>query len=244
MNERIIDKIKRLIRCERSIRKTVGTSGLYGTSTAEEAATFAATIQRLCINHKIEPAQLHLDDETAQAKIDHEEYATSRTKRCGYGARITGEDSHLMHVVSRAHFCQAIGMPRTNCILIIGEEQDRAVCVEMFQYLRRAMRVAAIIEEEAQHKRRRTVRRFKYWFCLGFVQIIEKRYRELRAQADATSTALVKADALVKQYVAENFETKTARGYHAPGRMNLEAALAGMRTAHSVDLKTNVMAGG
>lgn len=235
MIERIIDKIKKLIRHERSARKC---------STPEEASAFAAKIQQLCIDHKISVDHLSVDDETAGGKINHEEFATSRAARYGYRQCVRGEDSRLMHAVAGAHFCQAIVMAHSNCILIIGEEQDRAVCVEMFQFLRRAMRVGAIREEEAQKKARRTVRRFFYWFCLGFVQTIDKRYQELRAQADAASTALAKADALVKRYVAENFETHTTPTRKVKGRMNLEAALAGMQHGHRVSLSSRVMGGG
>jgi hypothetical protein len=48
VNTRIIDLIKKLIRHERSAREC---------STAEEAAAFAAKIQQLCIEHKIEAEQ-------------------------------------------------------------------------------------------------------------------------------------------------------------------------------------------
>ena len=232
MNDRIIDLIKKLIRHERSARKC---------STPEEAAAFASKIQQLCIDHKIAAEQVSVDDETAKPRVDHEEFATSRTARFGYGQHVRGEDSRLMRIVSQAHFCKSLELAQSNCILLAGEEQDRAVCLEMFEYLRRAMRVGAIRAEDEQRKRRRTVRRFRYWFCLGFVQIIEKRYVELRAAADNTTQALVRADALVKQYVAENFETTTSPTRRVKGRMNLEAALAGMRHGHAVSLSTKVI---
>ena len=234
MNERIIDLIKKLIRHERSARKC---------STPEEAAAFAAKVQQLCIDHKIAAERISVDDETTAnaARIDHEKFATSRSARFGYGVSVRGEDSRLMQIIARAHFCKALSVIQSNCILIVGEEQDRAVCIEMFQYLRSTMRIAAIREEDIQRKRRRTVRRFFYWFCLGFVQTIEKRYAQLRAAADNTTTALVRADALVKQYVAENFETVESKPRRTKGRMNLEAALAGMRHGHAVSLSKNVV---
>jgi len=98
MNTRIIDLIKKLIRHERSARKC---------STAEEASAFAAKIQQLCIDHKIEAEQLSLDDETAQQKISHDDFVVGRKERYGYRVSVRGEDGRLMNIVAHAHFCAA-----------------------------------------------------------------------------------------------------------------------------------------
>ncbi len=231
MNTRIIDLIKKLIRHERSARKC---------STAEEASAFAAKIQQLCIDHKIEAEQLQVDDETERQGIGEEVFSPYRRRWRGRGVYVSGEDSRLMHVVADAHFCQAIVMAQTNCVLVIGEEQDRAVCVEMFQFLRRIMRSAAVMEEALQRKRRRSARGFRYYFTVGFTQTIDKRYRELRAAADNTTTALVRTDTLVRAYVTENYETKSATR-RPNGRQNIDALYAGFRHGHQVDLKTNIV---
>src|SRR6266478_9558555 len=99
MNTRIIDLIKKLIRHERSARKC---------STAEEASAFAAKIQQLCIDHKIEAEQLQVDDETERQGIGEEVFSPYRRRWRGRGVYVSGEDSRLMHVVADAHFCQAI----------------------------------------------------------------------------------------------------------------------------------------
>jgi hypothetical protein len=232
MSNRIIDLIKKLIKHERSARKC---------STPEEAEAFAAKIQQLCIDHKIEAEQLNVDDDAAQQGIGEELFSPSRKKWRGRGVYVSGEDSRLMHVVATAHFCQAIVMAQTNCILVVGEEQDRAVCVEMFQFLRRTMRTNAVKEEAEQRRRRRSIRKFRYYFTLGFTRVIDRRYHELREAADNTTTALVRADALVKIYVTEKYETVPHAVRQPKGRQNNDALFAGMRHGHQVSLATNVV---
>ncbi len=232
-NNRIIDLTKKLIRHERSARKC---------STPEEAAAFAAKIQQLCIENKIAVEQIDLTTEdTEKRKIGEEVFSAHRTKYRGRGVYVDGQDSRLMRVVSAAHFCQAIVIKGTNCILIVGEEQDRAVTVAMFQFLRRTMRSAATAEEALQLKRRRPIRKFRHYFCLGFINVIDERYREMRAAAENTTTALVRADALVKRYVTEKFEVKESTRRKPKGRMNLDAIFAGSRHAHQVSLSKAVM---
>ena len=69
MNQRIIDKIKKLIKHERSARQV---------STPEEAAAFAARIQQLCIQHKIDAETISVDEEADPAKSRTAPFA----KRC------------------------------------------------------------------------------------------------------------------------------------------------------------------
>src|SRR5688500_11087673 len=114
--ERIIDKIKKLIRHQ------------GGNRTVEEIAAFAAKINQLCIDHKISAEQVRIDDEPKET-IGEERVAAGagRTLRYGRGARVPREDSSLMLVVASAHFCHAILIPQSNLILVIGAEEDRAV---------------------------------------------------------------------------------------------------------------------
>lgn len=239
MNERFIDRIKKLIRHERHVRRNVGAGGC----TPEEAAKFAAKIQQLCIDHKIEAEQISVDEEKPGKGIGHEDFTTTgRKERYGYRVSVRGEDGRLMHIVAHAHFCEAIVITHSNCITLVGEEQDRAVCIEMFKHLRRTMLAGSRRGEAEQRRARRTARKFHYWYCLGFVQTIERRYRDLREAAENKTTALVKADALVKQYAHEMFEIKTT-SFKAKGRRNLHAKLLGMIDADNVSLAANVVAG-
>lgn len=230
MNDRIIDKIKKLIRHERSAREV---------STPEEAAAFAAKIQQLCIDNKIEAEQVNVDNEPERgAAIGDEGYSTGREKK-QYWSRVSGEDNRLMYVVAKAHFCSAFANTGTNIITLVGEEQDRAVCKAMFEYLREAMRRGASVARQAQLKQRRTVRQFRRDFCYGFTAAISERYEQMRAAADNTTMALVRADALVKAYVDSKFKVKT-RENALDGRKNWAAMNAGMKHGEEVSLATNV----
>lgn len=241
MNTRIVELIKKLIRHERSTRRGAGTSGMYGTSTAEEAAAFAAKIQQLCIEHKIAADQVNVDDEQPTTRIDEEVFSPYKKRWRGPGEYVTGEDSRLMAVVSTALFCQAIIIPRTNCVMIIGEDQDRAVCIEMFSYLRRSMRSAFTRHQALRRRQRRTIRKARYYFTLGFTRAIYDRYEETRAAADNTTTALVKADTMVRAYVSEKYETKSCTARQPQGRQNHEAYWAGQIHGREVSLATNVI---
>lgn len=231
MNERIIDLIKKLIRHERSARNV---------STPEEAAQFAAKIQQLCIKHKIDAENINVEEETATgSQIGDEEYVTGRARRT-WSSRVSAEDSILINCVAKAYFCCAIVNKGTNLVTLVGEEQDRAVCKAMFEYLRDQMRRGCQIARREQVKRRRTVKRFRYFYCLGFVSAIARRYEEMRGAADNTTTALVRADALVKAHVEANYKT-TMRSRSLDGRKNWAAIDTGTRHGHQVNLATNVV---
>jgi len=227
--ERIIDKIKKLIKHQ------------GGNRTQEEAAAFAEKIQQLCIDHKIAAEQVRVDDEPEE-KIGEERVAAGagRTLRYGDGARVPREDSSLMLAVAKAHFCEAILIPRTNTILVVGAEEDRAVVVEMFRFLVSTMKRLGRIEEEKTRRARRSVRKFKPYFYQGFTSAVHRRYRDMRETSECT--ALVRADALVKRYVESNYETVKVKSRKQP-RINKNAYFAGVVAGRNVSLGTNVIGG-
>ena len=109
----------------------------------------------------------------------------------------------------------------------------------MFDYLREQMSRGCSRARREHIKRRRTVRRFRYFFCLGFVGAIADRYVEMREAADNITTALVRADALVKSYVDQNYQT-TMKSTSLDGRKNWAAIGAGRAHGRQVSLATNV----
>jgi hypothetical protein len=115
------------------------------------------------------------------------------------------------------------------------------VCIEMFSYLRRSMRSGFAKHQALRRRQRRTVRKARYYFTLGFTRAIDGRYREMRAAADNTTTALVKADAMVRAYVTEKYETKSRPGRQPKGRQNHESFWAGQHHGREVSLATNVV---
>jgi len=231
--ERIIDKIKKLIRHEQSARSC---------STKEEAAAFAAKIHELLAQHKINLSEVAVDDESAKAKVGEEEVQTGRKLRYG-GGYVPLEDNCLMNVIAKAHFCQAVLLAGTNVILVVGEEQDRAVVVEMFRFLLSTMKRLARIEEEVTRKKRLSVRKFKPYFYRGFTYAVWQRYDALQ-QKESECTALVRANALVKAYVAEKHKTEEVKTRKRKGRHNRHGYFAGLHHGRQVDLGTNVMGGG
>jgi len=231
--KRIVDKIRKLIRHEQSAR-TVGTT--------EEATAFSAKIQQLCIQHKISVDQVRLDDEAEHERVGEERVrAGSHSVRYGRG-NVPLEDKRLLSVVAEAHFCQAIGLPGTDSILLVGEEWDRAIAVEMFRFLSSTIKRLARLEEDKTRRARRSVRRFKPHFYLGFTSAVRRRYEEMRAQAEGESTALVRADALVKRYVETNYQTVQVKPRKLP-RVNKSGYFAGVAAGSNVDLNSRVLGG-
>ncbi|HKO43360.1 MAG TPA: DUF2786 domain-containing protein [Pyrinomonadaceae bacterium] len=230
--ERIIDKIKKLIRHEQSARQC---------STPEEAAAFATRVQELLIKHKIEMSQVSVDEEPETSTVGEETVRSGHySVRFGRGY-VPLEDSRLMRVVAEAHFCAAIGLPGTNTILLVGAEEDRAISVEMFRFLASTMKRQARAERAIYKQRRLSVRMFLPDFYRGFTNTVGRRYRELR-QTNAC-TALVRADALVKRYVESNYETVESQPRKRKGRINRNGYFAGVVAGSQVDLGTNVLGG-
>jgi hypothetical protein len=228
--ERIIDRLKKLIRHERSARQC---------STPEEAAAFAARIQEQLSKHKNEMSEVRVDNEPEDRVGEQTVKAGHYSVRFGRGY-VPLEDNRMMRVVSEAYFCSAIGLPRTNKILLVGAEEDRAVVVEMFRFLTSTMKRMARDEEEKTRRARRSVRKFKPHFYLGFTRTVDRRYEAMRETNECT--ALVRADALVRQYVESNYET-VKQAPRKQKRINKNGYFAGVVAGSQVDLGTNVLGG-
>jgi hypothetical protein len=233
-NERIIDKIRKLIRHEESARKC---------STPEEAAAFAARIQRLLFSHKIKMSDIDLgDSEESDAGLGEERVATGRGFRYGRGARVRTEDNILMSAVAEAHFCEAIILRDSNVIFIIGGEADRAVTAAMFRFLCSTMTQQSRLAKMRAQKFRLSVRRFDSYFAAGFVTAVRRRYKEMRAVNDCA--VLIRSDQLVKAYVNEKYQPNPApKTRKHKGRINRNGYFAGVAAGHQVDLGTNVLGG-
>jgi hypothetical protein len=230
--ERIIDKIKKLIRHEQSAR-------LIGN--VEEAAAFAGRINELLMRHKIAAEQVSVDNEPERPRVGEDRVkAGSYSVRYGRGY-VPREDNCLMQVVAEAHFCKGIAMPGSNTILLIGADEDRAVAIEMFRFLSSTMKRLARRDEEICRRARKSVRKFKPYFYRGFTNTLVRRYFEMRETNECT--ALVRADALVKQYVESNYETVESKPRKQKDRINHTAYFHGVVAGSNVDLGTNVIGG-
>jgi hypothetical protein len=229
-NQGIIDKIRKLIRHERSARDM---------GSAAEAEAFAAKIHALLLQHKISMSEVAVEDEQAEPpRVGEEEIPIGGKPR--YGS-VRKEDSRLMNVIAKHHFCQAIIIGGTNLVILVGAEDDRAVVAEMFRFLNSTMKRLARLEEEKTKAARRSVRRFKPHFYLGFAGAIHRRYAKMREAADAGSTALIRADALVKSYVQENLKTEPVQPRKEKKSINKNGYFAGVAAGSQVSLGTNVL---
>lgn len=229
--ERIIDRIRKLIRHEQSARKI---------GSLKEAAAFAEKIQKLQIEHKISAEQISLVDEGKLKPSCQEVYTTRDDSPCRRSS--SWEDRALLNIVAKAYFCRAITVSGTNVILVLGLETDRAVAIEMFWFLRSTMKRLASVEETARRLAGRSTRRFRPSFYQGFLVALSKRYDAMRLQADqipGTALVLRRSDEAVEELLA-----KIKTGERTPqrrGRINSHAYFAGLRHGRAVSLATKVL---
>ena len=231
--DQIVDKLRKLIRLEASAREI---------GSFEEAARVAEKIQQWLMQHKISADQVNTD-EVSEPKIGREKTGSGRTLRYGPGARVPLEDSRLMAVVAEAHFCRSLIIPESNLMYVFGEDEDRAVCVEMFRWLARTMkRLARQDLKKAAKRLRRSTRCFYPHFCAGFTYALRGRYSEMRQQTEGTSTALIRTEAAVAKYTEAFTDSTAPRRTGKRKRINRNAFFAGVARGHEVSLSTNVVA--
>jgi hypothetical protein len=233
INERIIDKIKKLIRHEQSARKI---------GSIAEAAAFAERIQQLLIENKLSLDQVNLSEDEKE-KPGTQRVHTSAGNR-GVYTSTPWWDRTLMTVVAKAHFCRSISVAGTNVIMVLGLEQDRAVTLAMFEFLRATMKRLARQEEQARKAARRSVRRFKPSFYEGFLAALHRRYQAMRASVDenqTTALVLAKSDKAVDELMNQH-KTGERPAIARQGRVNTAAYYSGLRHGSEVDLSAKVLA--
>lgn len=169
MNEKIIDKIRKL-------------AALSKSSNEHEAALAAARMQELLFKH-------NLDMSAIETKEEESDYLRSDYQ--------TGRDTWrqvLMNVICVNNFCQAVKLREKGEVAIVGKPHNVEVVQFMYEYLNRELvrladrgwerqQVMDIYEDGQKHSSRRWKNSF-YW---GANNIIAQRLKAQRRQDEEVS---------------------------------------------------------
>ena len=181
MDKSILEKLKKLIKHERSAREI---------GSIAEAEVFAEKIQEFCDAYNLSVSEIDVDE--IKSTIGSEAVDLKLTHRW--------QEVFAMNL-AEIHGCVLV-RTRTGTI-VIGNEIDRLILIEIWEYfqdLGQAFADRYIREYQAtaayRRKRRKHLhsRRERESFCLGFVIAIVRRFRERHDAAIAASqnsTALI-----------------------------------------------------
>ena len=248
-NEKVIDKLRKLIAHEESAR-SIGS--------LQEAEAFAAKIQALLTEHKLDMArvvQTDLGDDKIEGEIAQEYFHPKDAGLPGGNTRNFWME-RLAQSVAVGHFCRLLVMKRTTTLIFIGRPADRAAAIYVFTTLARTAMRLADIEAKKQPKAPsymkpadaavRTIG-FKRSFYAGFCQAIGDRLVAARAAAENTktptgqSTALVlrRADTAVAQWMAQKLHV----GRSSSIGSNMHGSHDGYASGHKAGSNASITAG-
>lgn len=220
MNEKIIDRLKKLIRHQKSAEKI---------SSVNEAKVFADKIQDLLDEHNLSMSEIDISEEPVDVDQELLQKCFKREwKRL------------LVHRIAKINSCQAIyDMPR---MIIVGTLADRQVTFELYTYFADLGEHLYTLEaKNLKNEYGFVPAKYKGSFMLGYAQTIANRlYLRHKAAVDAipqTSTALVFiGDKLAKsqQFVDDKIPTKKTRMSMNVG--SYDGYDAGKKAANSVAL--------
>lgn len=153
------------------IRKLQAYSG--NGRTAEEQASFAAAVQRLMTDYKIEQWQLAQDGATTDDETIAFDVYSMREYR--EGAKFL---ALLLHAVATAHTCSVAIVGAHQDFYVFGTTTDRAVVRYMFEFLRAACgRCAEAAKRDIRANGLNVPRgTFLESFRTGFLRVIQDRY--------------------------------------------------------------------
>lgn len=207
----VMDKLRKLMRHEESAREI---------GSIAEAEAFAAKIQQLLIEHKLEMSEVKASDdhdtERDDGPVDEQKFDPTALGIPYSGRQRVAWIEDLASVIARAHFCRILVMNGTTSIWFVGKAQDRAVTGYVFS----ALVKAAIAQCDSAYNRARSdpwadTKGFRRSFYSGFVGAIRDRLYQQRKAADATtSTALVlaNADGAVQAYMKKHSSKASSIG--------------------------------
>lgn len=176
-------------------------------ATAEEAATAAAKVQAILLEHNLSVADV--TDITAEAPetVAHEDVPmASRNDRI----LMT-----LLHVLAKYNFCDTVYCPSAKKSVLFGKPSNLEVVKYLHAYLCRALRSESVRSYRAGAGV--TVQSWRHSFLCGAVSAINVRLREARAAQEAQHAAngaavrslVVASDKLVTAAVAAIFPHTT-----------------------------------
>lgn len=216
---KIIDKIQKLLRHAESARQI---------GNIAEAEAFAAHVQTLLIQHKldiatVERTMLDLEDPIEHRFVEGDEFG-QRSKK-----RREGWTEGLACVIAENHFCRMAVTPNSNAITFFGRRSDIEITIFMFTYLSRLaakfgqleLALAKFPYRKVKHRKptanptwRHQItgkkwvgdKRFLDSFHLGFRAAINWRYVEQRKAAETDqiqALVLGRSDNAVAEFAAQ-----------------------------------------
>ena len=197
MNEKIIDRLKKLIRHQRSAEKI---------SSMNEAKVFADKIQELLDQYNLSMSDIDISEQVIDVDQELVQKCFKREwKRL------------LINKIAKLNSCQSIyDMPR---MIIVGTEADRQIVFELYTYFAElgehlyTFEAKRLREEEGE-----VPTKYKGSFMLGYAQTIAnrlyQRHQAALANIPQTSTALIFiGDKLARseQFMKHNIPTKETK---------------------------------
>lgn len=237
--EKLVDKLKKMYAHAKSA-EAIGSEA--------EAQAFAAQIQRLLSEHKInrseiEEQRLDETDPIGQHAVDFESAGIEVKRRRIEWQEILGQ------IVAKANFCKLMVSQGTSQVWFLGRETDAMAAEQVFLYL---LRIANSLADKEyvkyfyECKERGCVeeaRGFRASYLAGFCNRLAARYREeqerIRREHASSGTALVRlSDAMthVENYLKQR-GSKTASGFTAAKpNVNQEGLRRGRAAADKIAL--------
>lgn len=239
LNEKIVDKVKKLLRLAES-------------ADVNEAATAAAAAQRLMENHRIDQAMIDLDGDEGDG-VEDEEIENLHDDPLEASGRLGRWKSQLAMAIASINGCRIYlgrgykdGTAQTT-LCIVGRPSDVASVRYLFAYL------SGEIERLCKLQGRGLGRTWANSFRMGAVHTVRKRLREAQQKARQEAraklkgkgtTALVKLDKAlarvderakeVEAWMKKNMRLSSARS--SASRRDWGAYAAGKRAGDSIDL--------
>lgn len=220
MNEKIIDRLRKLIRHEKSARKM---------GSIKEAELFLDKIQEELDKHNLSMSEIDIREQGIDVEQEYRNVCFKREwKRL------------LVQSIAQVNSCQSIyDSPR---MIIVGIKQDREIVYELFSYFSELGEHLATLASKSVKKEEGYIpSKFKGSFMLGYAVTLSwrfrDRHREAMASVEQTSTALVYiGDKLAKSrdFVSNNIPTKKGRMSFNVG--NDDAYDDGVKAGKSVNL--------
>lgn len=252
--EKIVEKLRKLIAMERSARDI---------GSIAEAEAFASKIQELLSTHKLEQSEVELSEQEESDPIDMEEVATDEAGFKSVGKKVMWQ-LHLADGIAKANGCKLIGT-RTNRVIFAGRQSDRELCKILFIYI---LELAKDMNERAakQYKRetlkgvqqlygsmdidprklRLLQKEFKQSWYTGFSDSVKARFiakwEEMKAQY-AESAAIVHIDNN-KKLIDEFLRGKIRAGRRSQRYIGNQAGYeAGQASGNSINLTPHTFSG-
>jgi hypothetical protein len=238
--EKVLDKIRKL-NAHAESAKAIGSEA--------EAAAFAAMVNRLLNEHRLDMTDLEFEQKRETDPVDEGWLDWSvhgiRTKN----KRIYWIEQ-LAVMVASAHCCRILVVPGSSLLKLVGTKTNREIAEYVIVTLFRSADNIAWKEslkyyEECKKSGRPREDGFRNSFRLAFVNRIAQRLQEEKDRVSANSTALVRYNSEAKDvedYMSKFKKKSTAISTSV--RFNREGVRRGRALADTINIKANAMNGG